>query len=176
MADVIHLERPPLDEVVCGVQFGGVEWSGVHFGLLYTQLDGRYQRTQQRPPILPSLFETSLRPAQVEVVVTHEPGNLLLWYESENSPFLLQVQKDAFFVNWRHQSGAFVYPHFHTRVGGKREYGIGLAKNGRHSLLFASNTRLERRKYWHVTSPILIIWYVERRGKLLPTLPAGSAH
>jgi uncharacterized protein (TIGR04255 family) len=119
MTDRIHFEYPPLDEVVCGVQFAGVEWSGVHFGLFYTQLNGRYQRTQQRPPIPPSLFEPILQPAPSEVVLTYEPGALLLWYESADSPFLLQVQKDAFFVNWRHQSGAFIYPHFHTREGGE---------------------------------------------------------
>src|SRR5262249_49176164 len=60
MADVIHFERPPLDEVVCGVQFGGVEWSSIHFGLFYTKIAERYHRTQQRPPLAPSLFETIL--------------------------------------------------------------------------------------------------------------------
>jgi hypothetical protein len=30
------------------------------------------------------------------------------------------VQKDAFFVNWRRQSGTFIYPHFHTREGGEQ--------------------------------------------------------
>ena len=32
MTDALHFERPPLDEVVCGVQFAGVEWSVIHFG------------------------------------------------------------------------------------------------------------------------------------------------
>lgn len=118
MADVIHVERPPLDEVVCGVQIAGVEWSAIHFGLFYTQLAGRYPRTQQRPPILPTLFEPVLQPAQLQVQLADAKEMPLLWYESEDSPFLLQVQKDAFFVNWRHQSGAFVYPHFHSREHG----------------------------------------------------------
>jgi uncharacterized protein (TIGR04255 family) len=121
MADVIHFERPPLDEVVCGVQFGGVEWSSIHFGLFYTEIAERYHRAQQRPPLAPSLFETILleQPTPSQVILTSEPAIPLLWYESDASPFLLQVQKDAFLVNWRHQMGAFIYPHFHTREDGK---------------------------------------------------------
>jgi len=49
-----------------------------------------------------------------------EPQLPLLRYESPDSPFLLQVQKDAFFVNWRRQSETFTYPHFHTREGGEQ--------------------------------------------------------
>jgi uncharacterized protein (TIGR04255 family) len=121
MTEVIHCERPPLDEVVCGVLFAGVEWSSIHFGLFYNKIAERYKRTQQRPPLSPSLFEPLLlvQPTPSQVIFTSEPQTPLLWYESEDSPFLLQVQKDAFFVNWRHQSGAFVYPHFHTREDGK---------------------------------------------------------
>lgn len=118
MADALHFERPPLDEVVCGVQFAGVEWSVIHFGLFYAQIRDRYQRTQQRPPILPSLFDPHMQLSLAQVVVSSDPDMPLVWYESDATPFLLQVQKDAFFVNWRRQSGAFTYPHFHTREGG----------------------------------------------------------
>jgi len=65
------------------------------------------------------LFEAVLQPAQLQIEFASAPELPLLWYESEDSPFLLQVQKDAFFVNWRHQSGAFSYSHFHTREGGR---------------------------------------------------------
>jgi len=119
MTDALHFERPPLDEVVCGVQFAGVEWSVIHFGLFYTQMRERYQRTQRRPPILPSLFDPNMQLGPGQVVLISDPALPLVWYESDDTPFLLQVQKDAFFVNWRHQSGAFTYPHFHTRKGGQ---------------------------------------------------------
>ena len=121
MANVIHFERPPLDEVICGAQFAGVEWSNIHFGLFYTKIAERYKHTQQRPPFSPSLFETLVVVQQPpsQVILTSESETPLLWYESDDSPFLLQVQKDAFFVNWRNHSGAFVYPHFHTREDGK---------------------------------------------------------
>jgi uncharacterized protein (TIGR04255 family) len=115
MSDAIHFNHPPLDEVVCGVHFAGVKWSDIHWGLFYAEVRGRYPHTQRHPPV--SLFESrGSEGLQIELMT--EPQLPLLWYESPDSPFLLQVQKDAFFVNWRRQSGTFVYPHFHTREGG----------------------------------------------------------
>jgi uncharacterized protein (TIGR04255 family) len=117
MSDAIHFDHPPLDEVVCGVHFAGVKWSDIHWGLFYAEVRGRYPHTQRRPPI--SLFESGASEGlQIELMT--EPQLPLLWYESPDSPFLLQVQKDAFFVNWRRQSGTFVYPHFHTREEGEQ--------------------------------------------------------
>ena len=115
MPDAIHFDHPPLDEVIWGVHFAGVKWSDIHFGLFYAELGGRYLHTQRRPPV--SLFERGGSEAlQIELMT--EPQLPLLWYELPDNPFLLQVQKDAFFVNWRRQSGTFIYPHFHTREGG----------------------------------------------------------
>jgi uncharacterized protein (TIGR04255 family) len=117
MSAEIHFDHPPLDEVVCGVHFAGVKWSHIHFGLYYTEMGERYPHTQHRPPV--SLFESrGSEGLQIELMA--EPQLPLLWYESPDSPFLLQVQKDAFFVNWRRQSGTFIYPHFHTREGGEQ--------------------------------------------------------
>jgi uncharacterized protein (TIGR04255 family) len=114
MTNEIHFDHPPLDEVVCGVHFAGVKWSDIHFGLYYTELGGRYPHTQRRPPI--SLFESrGSEGLQIELLT--KPQLPLLWYESPDSPFLVQVQRDAFFVNWRRQSGTFIYPHFHSREG-----------------------------------------------------------
>jgi uncharacterized protein (TIGR04255 family) len=117
MTDTIHFEHAPLDEVVCGVRFEGVEWSDIHFGLFYAELNGRYPQTQRRAPLPPFVFDP-IQPGAVQVTWTTEPDLPLLWYESPVSPFLLQVQKDAFLVNWRRQSGQYTYPHFRTRAGG----------------------------------------------------------
>jgi uncharacterized protein (TIGR04255 family) len=119
MSDAIHFDHPPLDEVVCGVHFAGVKWSDIHFGLFYAEVRRHYSHFQRRPPI--ALFESrGSEGLQIELMT--EPQLPLLWYESPDSPFLLQVQKDAFFVNWRRQSGTFIYPHFHTREGGEQGF------------------------------------------------------
>ena len=124
MSAEIHFDHPPLDEVVCGVHFAGVKWSDIHFGLYYTELGGRYPHTQRRPPV--SLFESrGSEGLQIELMT--EPQLPLLWYESPDSPFLLQVQKDAFFVNWRRQSGTFTYPHFQPEKGESRGSGTVLS-------------------------------------------------
>jgi uncharacterized protein (TIGR04255 family) len=114
MTDTIHFEHAPLDEVVCGVHFSGVQWSDIHFGLFYAELAGRYPQTQRRPPVPPSVFDQTIS-VQPQLTVLTEADLPLLWYESNDSPFLLQVQANAFLVNWRRQSGKFVYPHFRTR-------------------------------------------------------------
>lgn len=116
MASVIHFENPPLEEVVCGVQFTGVKWSEIHFGLLFTELEGRYDKTQRRPYL--SLRDARSQQDDPPVRFVAEPVPTLLWYESEESPFLLQVQEDIFLLNWRRKSGAFKYPHFRTRTSG----------------------------------------------------------
>ena len=115
MTGAIHFENAPLEEVVCGVQFAGIKWSDIHFGLFFTKLEGRYEQTQRRPHI--SLFDSPPKDLpQIQLVTEIETP--LLWYETTKSPFLLQIQEDAFFLNWRRQSGTFVYPHFRTRHGG----------------------------------------------------------
>ena len=117
MSAEIRFDYLPLDEVVCGVRFAGVKWSHIHFGLFYAEIGGRYPHTQRRPPV--SLFQSGGSEG-LQIELTTEPQLPLLRYESLDSPFLLQVQKDAFFVNWRRQSGTFIYPHFHTREGGEQ--------------------------------------------------------
>lgn len=117
MSGTVHFENPPLDEVVCGVHFAGVKWSVIHFGLFYAEVRGRYPHSQPRPPL--ALFESGGAEG-LPIELMTEPQLPLLWYESAGSPFLLQVQKDAFFVNWRRQLGSFIYPHFHTREGGEQ--------------------------------------------------------
>jgi uncharacterized protein (TIGR04255 family) len=118
MTDTIHFEHTPLDEVVCGVRFEGVEWGDIHFGLFYAELNGRYPQIQRRAPLPPFVFDPTIQPAAIQVTWANEPDLPLLWYESPASPFLLQVQRDAFLVNWRRQSGRFTYPHFRRRAGG----------------------------------------------------------
>jgi hypothetical protein len=117
MTDTIHFEHAPLDEVVCGVRLEGVEWSDIHFGLFYAELNGRYPQTQRRPPLPPFVFNP-IQVGEVQLTWTTELDLPLLWYKSATSPFLLQVQKNAFLVNWRRQSGRFTYPHFRTTQGG----------------------------------------------------------
>jgi uncharacterized protein (TIGR04255 family) len=117
MTEMPHFEHAPLDEVVCGVRFGGIQWIDIHFGLFYAELNRRFGQTRRRPLIHPSLFDPTVS-AEPQLTLVTEPDLPLLWYESDDSPFLLQVQADAFLVNWRRQSGKFVYPHFRTRHEG----------------------------------------------------------
>jgi uncharacterized protein (TIGR04255 family) len=115
MASTIHFENPPLEEVVCGVHFAGIKWSDIHFGLFFAALRGRYQQTRRRPRL--AVFDPGVQGVP-QVTFLTEPELPLLWYESQETPFLLQVQNDAFFVNWRRLSGTFPYPHFQTRKEG----------------------------------------------------------
>ncbi len=118
MANVIHFENPPVEEVVCGIHFTGVEWTDIHFGLFFAELNGRYQKTHRRPPL--TLFRPrSQEHSEITLVAVNSLEPPLMWYESHESPFLLQIQNDAFFLNWRGQSSAFAYPHFRTREGGE---------------------------------------------------------
>jgi hypothetical protein len=96
-----RLKDPPIVEVVCGFQFSPI--SGVDPILV-----GKYWA--QRAPTFPS--------KQIQPPVTDRQGLALIegigplrcWLVSEDDQYVLQIQPDRFYFNWRKRKAA--YPHF----------------------------------------------------------------
>lgn len=100
-------ERPPLAEVVMGVKFQPLPGIMVpHYGLFWGEVKKEFT-TCQNAPVLGDLKELEER----------ETGGLPIprvWLINEGGDYLIQLQKNHFFFNWRKRDG--VYPRFDNIV------------------------------------------------------------
>lgn len=106
----VDYETPPVIEVVCGVVFQPIqEFSAAWFGLLWSRFGEKFTGTQDRPA-LP--MPMPMPPGQVRIDLT--PGVELprVWFTTEDSTRLVQVQKNRFHFNWQKSEVGEEYPGF----------------------------------------------------------------
>jgi uncharacterized protein (TIGR04255 family) len=104
-----HFRKPPVVEVVCGVQFSSAaEWQTTHFGSFWESMRGEYPEFEDHPPLEklriggePSLPEIRALPPLRRVFFIQPPGN-----------FLMQLQPDRILHNWRKITESDQYPRF----------------------------------------------------------------
>lgn len=104
-----HFGRPPVAEVVCGVQFSGAEgWRTPHFGSFWEQIRTEYPEFEDQPPLdrlrlegAASEFQVSPLPPLRRVFFVQPPGN-----------FLMQLQQNRILHNWRKVSDSDEYPRY----------------------------------------------------------------
>lgn len=108
------LLRPPIVEVVCGAYFEPVEQlDPVALGAFWQGRRAAYPRREYKAALTPSLSED----AQVSLSLGPDIGPLRTWLISADDVFILQVQRDRFYLNWRARQGA--YPRFNDRDGNR---------------------------------------------------------
>lgn len=99
-----HLREPPIEEVVCGVVFKPVPGlDAMVQGVYWDSVLGRFPNKQLQPVLLEgggSMFVQGVAP-------------LRSWLISKSEDFLIQIQQDRFYMNWRKRSAA--YPRFRDR-------------------------------------------------------------
>jgi len=102
----IHFDNPPLNEVVCGLHFSGINWAVIDFGLFYSQDKSKFLNITSQPP----LPDPNTPIGKITIVEEFEIPRV--WYEYKKDPsYLIQVQKDRFILNWRKRADN-EYPHF----------------------------------------------------------------
>jgi uncharacterized protein (TIGR04255 family) len=107
-----HYKKPPVIEVVCGVQFDELKsFSSVHFGLFGQRIQKDYPKTEERPP-LAQVFEGGPSPDMRGEIFLDLPPLRRVFYIDQTDNFLLQVQPSRFLVNWRKQRESDEYPRF----------------------------------------------------------------
>jgi len=95
-----QLARPPIAEVVCGLRFPPVEGlTPLSLGSYWQERKADFPRSQ----ILPGLSDESA------ITVGGVP-KLRTWFLSEDDVFVLQLQEDRFYLNWR--ARGVQYPRF----------------------------------------------------------------
>lgn len=105
-----HYQRPPVVEVVCGVQFSGAEgWRTPHFGNFWQQIQDEYQEFEDRPPLERIQLDHST-PAQPRL--TTLPPLRRVFYIQPPGNFLIQLQPNRILHNWRKIHDSDEYPRY----------------------------------------------------------------
>ena len=94
-----RLPAPPIVEVVCGVRFERLPLDPLLLGAYWEPKRTNFPRHELHPPI----YDRG-------PVTPEYPFTPRVWLVSESGEFLLQIQADRFYVNWRKGEGD--YPRF----------------------------------------------------------------
>lgn len=107
-------DRPPVVEVVMGVQFQPLEFSTSHFALFWETVRSAYPDCTDNPPIVPQI-EDFARPAALRdmgVQLTQVPPVPRVFFIDSGGNWLIQLQRDRFLHNWRSASVDDPYPRY----------------------------------------------------------------
>lgn len=111
MSEHPGLTNPPLTEVVCGVAFDSLSLDLAQIAELHHAMREEYPALSLQPA-LPDHGD------QLQFVIgpgAHTKLNDRAWMESSDGVWLVQVQHNRLFVNWRQRDG--LYPGMHAAAG-----------------------------------------------------------
>lgn len=103
MAQKVRFERPPVVEVVCGVQFGTLaSLRAAHVGVFWEKIRTEFPAVDEAPPLSPVIETQGLQ--SLEIAVGLIPPLPRTWFLTEDGHRLIQLQRDRFVYNWRRSS------------------------------------------------------------------------
>lgn len=106
-ASLPQFEAPPVNEVAFGVKYAPVEDMRLaHFGLYWSQLKSEFNRSDTAVPIAPIV------PTQEALDLATGLPMPRTWLIHNNEEYLIQLQLDMFFLNWRKMEKTQKYPHY----------------------------------------------------------------
>lgn len=113
--DLPTFARPPVAEMVLGVNFGSIPgWNVTHYGLLFEAVRDRYPNVQAQPP-LPSPVEKFESPQAQQFAIELNTSGAMdtrCWFIDSTDARLLQVQANRFIRNWRKRPQHTDYPRY----------------------------------------------------------------
>lgn len=105
-----HFDKPPVIEVICGVQFQPLrDWRTSYYGLYWTAIKNEYPNTEDHPP-LGKLKLDEKAPEELQVAIL--PPLRRAFFVTEPGNYLIQVQPNRFLHNWRKLSDEEEYPRY----------------------------------------------------------------
>ena len=107
----VRFKNPPINELIIGTYFDPPLFSlqSEHVGLLWSRWRDSFPIVEQRMPI-----SGAQGPGPVVTAGNAVPGMPRYWFVSEDKVNLIQVQKNAYFLNWRRHNSD--YPHFFEQL------------------------------------------------------------
>jgi uncharacterized protein (TIGR04255 family) len=115
MKPIPSFKKPPVTEVVLGVQFDKLQsFNSLHYGLYRERIVKRYPKYKDCSP-LDSTFEffgDKQQPFFKPQMYTIPPLRRS-WYIEQEENLLIQLDPEHFFHNWRKITGDEIYPRYH---------------------------------------------------------------
>lgn len=106
-------KKPPVIEVVCGVQFETLpSFSSLHYGEFYQRVKKEYPRTQEKEPLAEVFEGPQGAGLRGEIAAYDMPPLRRVFFIDSTGNFLLQLQPSRFLANWRREKASDEYPRF----------------------------------------------------------------
>ena len=109
-----EFQNPPINEVVCGVQFEGLEkWQTVHFGNFWQRAQQEYPNFSDQQPLV--ILPDPMKPPTgggIAVQGDIVPPLRRVWLLDQTGRYLMQVDPPRFLHNWRKVEDTDPYPRF----------------------------------------------------------------
>ena len=108
-------EKPPVTEVVIGIQFNNLEKFGpVHAGLYWQRIRKKYPKFEARPPLgfVKESFgvkKETMQESRIEITQFPVPRT---WFLKDDESRLVQLQSTHFFHNWKKVKREDIYPRY----------------------------------------------------------------
>jgi uncharacterized protein (TIGR04255 family) len=107
-----HYKYPPVIEVVCGIQFSGMEeWRTPHFGSFWEQIRAEYPEFEDRAPLDRIQLESG---GSVAPQIVPLPPLRRVFFIQPPGNFLIQLQQSRILHNWRKVAPNDEYPRYET--------------------------------------------------------------
>jgi len=114
MKNLADFEKPPLIEVVHGVQFKPLNLSIIDPGRFYKRISDRYPQVQAREPLAP--VREAFGPASFMHGVRFQMAQAAemprAWFISQDNARIVQLQRDRLLYNWRLVDQGAPYPRY----------------------------------------------------------------
>lgn len=110
-------DRPPVIEVVYGVQFDPLaEWRTPLIGVLWQTIKQAYPKFKEMPVLAPVIerFDHLAQTEQPSIEFLDRPPLPRLFFLDSNENWVLQVQHDRFLHNWKRMQDSDHYPRFNA--------------------------------------------------------------
>src|SRR6266478_4823403 len=112
-----EFERPPVNEVVCGVMFKSLEQLLTpYLGLLWESYK-EYPTCQETPPLIPIVETFGEGHSRNKPEFAEIPPLQRVWFVHKNGNGIIQVQRDRFLHNWRKLKLEDTYPRYGQVIG-----------------------------------------------------------
>lgn len=110
-------KKPPLNEVVLGVQFSRPKgYQQIYAGEVWGLFKSEFPTVEEHHPIAP-VFETFGRPKSGQLGIIKGPSHDRFWFLNQKGDELIQFQQDRLLHNWRKAGdSANEYPRFESMI------------------------------------------------------------
>jgi uncharacterized protein (TIGR04255 family) len=115
-------EKPPVVEVVSGIQFKPIKkLAGPYLGILWQKFKDDYPVIKEAAPLMPVIEPFGNAPEREMASFPDILGLTRTWFETKDGNGLVQIQRDRFLHNWKKEKESDKYPHYEHVIGKFRQ-------------------------------------------------------